>query len=77
MATRFNKQIVALVGGSIIFFILLAMPTFEGLTSSGQRMLAVAALMAILWIGEGTSLAVTALLPLVLFPLYLGLTSLL
>lgn len=32
-------------------------------------MLAVTALMAIWWIGEGTSLAVTALLPLVLFPL--------
>ncbi len=50
------------------------MPTLEGLTAEGQRMLAVTALMAIWWIGEGTSLAVTALLPLVLFPL-LGILS--
>ena len=67
--TSFNKQVAVLVGGGIIFFALLAMPNFEGLTSSAQRMLAVTALMAIWWIGEGTSLAVTALLPLVLFPL--------
>jgi sodium-dependent dicarboxylate transporter 2/3/5 len=45
------------------------MPSLAGLTPEGQRMLAVTALMAIWWIGEGTSLAVTALLPLVLFPL--------
>ncbi|MZH42276.1 MAG: SLC13/DASS family transporter, partial [Nitrospinae bacterium] len=45
------------------------MPTFTGLTPVGQRMLAVTFLMAIWWIGEGTSLAVTALLPLFLFPL--------
>ena len=69
MATTFNKKIAVLVAGAIVFLTLLAIPTFDGLTSSGQRMLAVTALMAIWWIGEGTSLAVTALLPLVLFPL--------
>ena len=69
MATTFNKQVAVLVGGAIVFFALLAMPNFEGLASSGQRMLAVTVLMAIWWIGEGTSLATTALLPLVLFPL--------
>ena len=69
MATTFNKQLVVLATGSAIFLTLLAMPTLAGLTPEGQRMLAVTALMAIWWIGEGTSLAVTALLPLVLFPL--------
>ena len=69
MATTFNKQLVVLATGAAIFLTLLAMPTLAGLTPEGQRMLAVTALMAIWWIGEGTSLAVTALLPLVLFPL--------
>ncbi len=58
-----------LVAGAVVFLMLLTMPTFAGLTLSGQRMMAVTALMAIWWIGEGTPLAVTALLPLVLFPL--------
>ncbi len=58
-----------MVMGATVFLILIALPTFAGLTPEGQSMLAVTALMAIWWIGEGTSLAVTALLPLVLFPL--------
>ena len=69
MATIFNKQLVVLATGATVFLILITLPTFVGLTPVGQRMLAVTALMAIWWIGEGTSLAVTALLPLVLFPL--------
>lgn len=44
------------------------------MTESGQRLLAVVLLMAIWWMGEGTSITVTALLPLVLFPL-LGILS--
>ncbi|MZH03435.1 MAG: SLC13/DASS family transporter, partial [Nitrospinae bacterium] len=69
MATNFNRQLIVLATGAAFFLTLITMPTFEGLTPQGQRMLAVTALMAIWWIGEGTSLAVTALLPLVLFPL--------
>ena len=45
------------------------MPLPDGMTESAKYMFAVVALMAIWWVGEGTSLAVTALLPLVLFPL--------
>ena len=48
---------------------ILLMPLPDGMTESAQRMFAVVALMAIWWVGEGTSLAVTALVPLVLFPL--------
>lgn len=44
------------------------------MTVAGQRLLAVVVLMAIWWMGEGTSITVTALLPLVLFPL-LGILS--
>ena len=47
----------------------LLIPLPDGMTESTQRMFAVVALMAIWRVGEGTSLAVTALLPLVLFPL--------
>ena len=52
-----------------MFFGILLMPLPDGMTESAQCMFAVVALMAIWWVGEGTSLAVTALLPLVLFPL--------
>ena len=50
------------------------MPLPEGMTPSGKRLLAISALMACWWIGEGTAIAVTALLPLILFPL-LGIMS--
>ena len=65
----FRRQVFVLVGGLIFFSVLLLMPLPEGMTPSGKRLLAVAALMACWWIGEGTAIAVTALLPLVLFPL--------
>ena len=68
VATTFKKQIVVLLAGLAVFGVILLITTPDGLTLIGQRMLAVTALMAIWWIGEGTSLAVTALLPLVLFP---------
>jgi solute carrier family 13 (sodium-dependent dicarboxylate transporter), member 2/3/5 len=68
LQTPFKKQITVLLTGLVLFSVILLLPASEGLTPTGQRMLAVTALMAIWWIGEGTSLAVTALLPLVLFP---------
>ncbi len=67
--TSFKKRCAVLIIGGVIFLTLLVMPTPEGLAPEGQRMLAVTALMAVWWIGEGTSLAATALLPLILFPL--------
>jgi sodium-dependent dicarboxylate transporter 2/3/5 len=65
----FNKKIFVLLIGFVVFLVILAMPSLDGLGMEGQRMLAVTALMAVWWIGEGTSLAVTALLPLMLLPL--------
>ena len=57
-----------MIAGLAVFVAILLMPPAEGMSGSGQRILAVVALMAIWWVGEGTSLAITALLPLVLFP---------
>ena len=72
--SAYNKKIFVLVGGLILFSIILLMPLPEGMTFSGKRLLAVIALMACWWIGEGTSIAGTALIPLMLFPL-LGIMS--
>ncbi|MBT5795086.1 MAG: SLC13/DASS family transporter, partial [Deltaproteobacteria bacterium] len=69
MNNSFKKQIIVLIAGLAAFVAILLMPPAEGMSESGQRILAVVALMAIWWVGEGTSLALTALLPLVLFPM--------
>ena len=70
----FKRKAIVLVGGLIFFLTILLMPLPEGMTPSGKRLLAISALMACWWIGEGTAIAVTALLPLILFPL-LGIMS--
>ena len=70
----FKNKIFVLVGGLVLFSIVFFMPLPEGMTFSGKRLLAVIVLMACWWIGEGTAIAVTALLPLILFPI-LGIMS--
>lgn len=70
----FKKKIFVLVGGVVLFLIILLIPLPEGMTFSGKRLLAVIVLMACWWIGEGTAIAITALLPLILFPI-LGIMS--
>ena len=74
MDSTFKKQIVVLLAGLTTFCGILLLPLPEGMNESTQRMLGVVVLMAIWWLGEGTSLAVTALMPLILFPL-LGIMS--
>jgi len=63
-----------LILGAAAFLTVLILPPPEGMNLPAQRLLAVTVLMAIWWVGEGTSLAVTALLPIPLFPL-LGIMS--
>ncbi|MDA3870675.1 MAG: SLC13 family permease [Gammaproteobacteria bacterium] len=58
--------------GLVLFMIVLWLPVFP--TPAIQNMCAIALLMVTWWISEALPLAVTALLPLVLFPL-LGITS--
>ena len=63
-----GKQIGLLLGPS--FFILLQFLTLDGLSSQAITVIALAAWMVCWWITETVSISVTALLPLVVFPLF-------
>lgn len=54
--------------GPILFFILLNLP-FEMVSEQGDAVIAVAVWMVIWWVTDAVSISVTALLPLILFPL--------
>ena len=60
--------------GLTSFFILMFLPAPDGLNDTAWAVAAIAVLMAIWWATEAIPVAVTALLPLALFPL-LGITS--
>jgi sodium-dependent dicarboxylate transporter 2/3/5 len=63
-----GKQIGLLLGPSI--FILLQFLTLDGLSSKAITVIALATWMVCWWITEAVSISVTALLPLVVFPLF-------
>ena len=63
-----GKQIGLLLGPS--FFIFLRFLTLNGLSSQAITVIALAAWMICWWITEAVSISVTALLPLVVFPLF-------
>ena len=54
--------------GPVLFFALIALP-FEMVSEKGDAVIAVAIWMVIWWITEAVSISVTALLPLLLFPI--------
>ena len=54
--------------GPVLFFILINLP-FEMVSKKGDAVIAVAVWMVIWWITEAVSISVTALLPLLLFPI--------
>ncbi len=56
--------------GIPVFIIVLCMPLSETMTPQAQRTLAVAILMALLWITEAIPIPVTAMIPLIAFPLF-------
>jgi sodium-dependent dicarboxylate transporter 2/3/5 len=64
----------AVIGGVFTFFVLLILPPPAGMEPVAWRVAAIAALMAIWWIFGAAPVAVTALLPVLLFPL-LGIAS--
>ncbi len=63
-----GKQVGLLLGP--IIFILLQFVAIEGLSSQAITVIALAAWMVTWWITEAVSISVTALLPLVVFPLF-------
>lgn len=68
MIERVSRRTQALVSLALFFAVLLC-PAPAGLPPAAQRMAAVTVLMAMLWLTQLIPLAVTSLLPLVLFPL--------
>lgn len=59
---------LGLIFGPIVFLILINLP-FQLVSAEGDNVIAVAVWMLIWWISEAVSISVTALLPLLLFPL--------
>ncbi len=57
-----------ILAGLALFLLIILLPPAEGLSSAGQGMAAIAALMAFWWVTEAIPIAATALLPLLLFP---------
>jgi sodium-dependent dicarboxylate transporter 2/3/5 len=63
------RQKIGFAAGLSLFAVILIIPLPPGMEPRAQSAAAVAALMAIWWITEATSIPITALLPLGLFPL--------
>lgn len=63
------RPLTGLLLGPLLFLILLLLPTPTGMPEHGLQVAAVAVLMATLWITEAVPIPVTALLPIILFPL--------
>lgn len=62
-------QKTGLIIGPILFFLIFFLRPPEGLSITGWRTAAVASLLAIFWMTEAIPIPITALLPLLLFPL--------
>jgi sodium-dependent dicarboxylate transporter 2/3/5 len=60
---------VGLVLGPALFLVILALPVPEGLAPAAWRVAAAGLLMAVWWMTEAVPIPVTALIPLVLFPI--------
>ncbi|MEX0723327.1 MAG: DASS family sodium-coupled anion symporter [Gracilimonas sp.] len=70
MITAFKeiRKYAGLIGGFLVFVIMLMSPVPDGLTDAAWKTAAVTMLMAAWWITEALPISVTALLPIVLFP---------
>ncbi len=71
---KLSKQKIGLFLGPIMFVFILLFFHPEGLSEAANAVLASAAWIAVWWITEALPIAVTALLPIVLFPLSGGLS---
>ena len=66
---RFNKNILGLILGPLLFLAIMIFVDAEGLSYEAKCILASTAWMAVWWVTECVPISVTALLPIVLFPL--------
>ena len=66
---RLNKNILGLILDPILFLVIMIFVDAEGLSFEAKCILASTAWMAIWWVTECVPISVTALLPIVLFPL--------
>ncbi len=66
--SRSLREKIGLIVGLAVFLGLLLAPAPTGLSAEGKRAAAVALLMAIWWMTEAVEIAITSLLPVVLFP---------
>jgi solute carrier family 13 (sodium-dependent dicarboxylate transporter), member 2/3/5 len=66
---RGTRSKIGLLFGPVVFLALLLLPAPEGMNPAAWRTAAAAALMVVWWITEAVPIPVTALLPLLLFPL--------
>lgn len=71
---EFAVRKIGLIVGILVCALLLIMPTPTGLSELGQKVLAVSVLMIIFWCTEAIPIPMTALLPILLYPL-LGITG--
>jgi len=68
MSVSFNSKKVGLLAG-VVFFLVICFFPIQSLSENGNYVIAVALWMVTWWITEAVSISVTALLPLLLFPL--------
>ncbi|WP_298018652.1 DASS family sodium-coupled anion symporter [uncultured Dysosmobacter sp.] len=71
---KYKIRKIGFIVGILLMLIIGFMPTPEGLTVVGQRVLAVTVLMVVFWITEAMPIPFTAWLPILLFPL-MGITG--
>lgn len=71
---KFRSRKIGFLVGIILFAILLIIPTPAGLSPLGQKVLAASVLMVVFWATEAIPIPVTALLPILIYPL-IGITG--
>ena len=64
-----SLRLTGLIGGPVVFFLLMMGTGIEGLSPAGQAAAAITLLMAIWWVTEAIPIYATALVPIVLFPI--------
>ncbi len=65
---KINTRLIGLIGGPVLFLLILFIIPIDGLSDNGKAVLACTAWVAIWWMTEAIPIEATSLLPIVLFP---------